>query len=157
MNPNHELAAADAKAGLSNKAIAVKYGWSVGYVRNLLHEMGVRRPARPGGNSRLPRALRPREDIAARLAVLLGQRPRPPSPRRAIPDSDLFRYAGTAGTASAIGYAVEKGRHTPGPSGVSPHQAGTRFDQERLNAETDAGGHPLGGRLRRVLRVRQQR
>lgn len=51
---------------------------------------------------------------------------------------------------AAIGYAFEKGRHTPGPNGISPYQADARLDQERHNAEVDAGGRPLGGRLRKL-------
>jgi len=51
---------------------------------------------------------------------------------------------------AGLGYAVEKNRHTPGPGGLSPQQASVRLDREKLDADIDAGGRPLGGRLRKL-------
>src|SRR6266511_2412090 len=64
-----------------------------GHVRVRAWRLGLKRPL-PGTN-RPPRKSRLKEaDIATRLAVLLGETPRPPTPRRDIPDEDLLRYAG---------------------------------------------------------------
>lgn len=50
----------------------------------------------------------------------------------------------------ALGYHLEKGKHTPGPGGVSPHNAGTSMDLARHDAETAAGVHGgVAGKARR--------
>lgn len=76
-------------------AIAKELGTSPANVRVKASRLGVRRPpVSPEGRSRATRKPPRPDDIATRLAMLLGQEPRPVAPRREIPDEDLLRYAG---------------------------------------------------------------
>src|SRR5207253_7098300 len=64
-----------------------------GYIRVRAWRLGLKRPS--PRERRAPRKPRVKEaDMATRLAVLLGETARPPTPRRDIPDEDLLRYAG---------------------------------------------------------------
>ncbi len=85
-------------AGRSVEWIAAEFATTRGNVQVILHRMGVTRGPPRGSAPRRPLRV---EDIASRLAVLLGQQPRPEAPRRAFSDEELLRYAGR-GNAPAV-------------------------------------------------------
>src|SRR2546425_276022 len=61
---------------------------------------GARRP--PGGRRAARHSADDPRDIAQRLAILLGETPRPPAPRREIPDEDLIAFAGGKPPSDAV-------------------------------------------------------
>ena len=82
------------------------------------------------------------EDIALRLAVLLGLQPRTAAPRRAIPDSDLLRFATGQGTAPEACLRIEDvlphvlRAPTPFPADVLPRLDGfLAFSREMIGVE----------------------
>lgn len=80
--------------GKSLAYLADRFHTSPGAVKQKLHREGIKRPASATSQGHPPRKPKAPDDIATRLAVLLGQEPRPVAPRREIPDEDLLRYAG---------------------------------------------------------------
>src|SRR5207249_4507805 len=80
--------------GKSTAYLADRFGTSVENVRQRLSRKKVRRPGWTRQSTNPPKRPERPEDIATRLAVLLGETPRPPTPKRNIPDEDLLRYAG---------------------------------------------------------------
>lgn len=73
--------------------IAADFGLTPAHVRVIASRLGAKRPVSTLVTRKPHKPTAP-EDIASRLAVLLGLQPRTAAPRRTIPDADLLRYAG---------------------------------------------------------------
>lgn len=101
--------------------LAQRFDTSQANVRQRLSRLDVRRPAIVADRGKPPRMLKPPDDIATRLAILLDPEPRPEATRREFTDAQLLRFVGQdvppggPGGPQGEGLALVKGLNRTAP------------------------------------------